>query len=57
MPFAERPGAGEHPAVEQEKLSTTLLISGFVRNESTLTADFAAGAGAEQVMPKYGELL
>jgi AcrR family transcriptional regulator len=45
------------PLSEQEKLSTTLLISGFVRNESTLTADFAAGAGAEQVMPKYGELL
>jgi AcrR family transcriptional regulator len=47
------------PLSEQEKLSTILLISGFVRNESTLTADFAAGAGAggDQVMPKYGELL
>ncbi|MDX6244293.1 MAG: hypothetical protein QOE76_2016 [Frankiales bacterium] len=47
------------PLSEQEKLSSTLLISGFVRNESTLTADFArgAGAGGEQVMPKYGELL
>jgi AcrR family transcriptional regulator len=45
------------PLSEQEKLSTTLLISGFVRNESTLTADLAAGAGGEQVMPRYGELL
>ena len=45
------------PLSEQEKLSTVLLISGFVRNESTLTADLAAGAGTtgDQVMPKYGD--
>jgi AcrR family transcriptional regulator len=44
---------------EQDKLSTVLLISGFVRNDATLTADFAAGAGAggEQVMPGYGSVL
>ena len=35
----------ETPLSEQQKLSTVLLISGFVRNESTLTADFAAAAG------------
>ena len=34
-----------------------LLISGFVRNEATLTADLAAGAAGEQVMPKYGAML
>ena len=45
------------PLSEQEKLSTTLLISGFVRNESTLTADLAAGAAGEQVMPGYGTML
>lgn len=39
---------------EQQKLSSVLLISGFVRNVSTLTADLAAGAGGEQVMPGYG---
>jgi hypothetical protein len=45
------------PLTEQEKLSTVLLVSGFVRNEATLTADFAAAAGGEQVMPGYGRLL
>jgi AcrR family transcriptional regulator len=47
------------PLSEQEKLSTALLISGFVRNESTLSADLAAGAGTagDQVMPKYGDML
>ncbi len=44
---------------EQDKLSTVLLISGFVRNDATLTADFAAAAqaGGEQVMPGYGSVL
>jgi AcrR family transcriptional regulator len=45
------------PLTEQQKLSTTLLISGFVRNEATLTADLRAASGGEQVMPKYGEML
>jgi AcrR family transcriptional regulator len=42
---------------EQDKLSSVLLLSGFVRNEATLTADFAAASGREQVMPGYGTLL
>jgi AcrR family transcriptional regulator len=45
------------PLSEQEKLSTVLLISGFVRNEATLTADIAASAGGEAVMPGYGTML
>jgi AcrR family transcriptional regulator len=31
---------------EQQKLSSVLLLSGFVRNEATLTADLAAASGA-----------
>ena len=45
---------------EQEKLSSILLLSGYVRNEATLMADIAAAAaaaGKEQVMPGYGALL
>jgi AcrR family transcriptional regulator len=42
---------------EQEKLSSVLVLAGFVRNEATLTADFAAASGGEQVMPGYGALL
>ena len=44
---------------EQDKLSCVLLLSGFVRNDATLTADFAAAAAAdgELVMPGYGTLL
>jgi AcrR family transcriptional regulator len=45
------------PLTEQEKLSTVLLLSGFVRNEATLTADLAAGSAGEQVMPGYGTML
>jgi AcrR family transcriptional regulator len=50
------------PLSEQEKLSTVLLVSGFVRNEATLSLDLAAGAaaaGAEsgQVMPTYARML
>jgi AcrR family transcriptional regulator len=45
------------PLPEQEKLSTVLLLSGFVRNEATLNADFAAAAAGEQVMPRYGQML
>ncbi len=45
------------PLSENQKLSAVLLVSGFVRNEATLTADFAAASGGEQVMPGYGTLL
>ncbi|HEY2317063.1 MAG TPA: TetR/AcrR family transcriptional regulator [Solirubrobacteraceae bacterium] len=45
------------PLTEQEKLSSVLLVSGFVRNEATLNADFAAAAGGRQLMPGYGRLL
>jgi AcrR family transcriptional regulator len=48
---------GATPLSEQEKLSTVLLLSGFVRNDSTLIADLTAGAGGEMVMPGYGEML
>ncbi len=44
------------PLLEEQKLSTVLLVSGFVRNEATLTADFAAAA-AEGATPRYGALL
>jgi AcrR family transcriptional regulator len=45
---------------EQDKLSCVLLISGFVRNDATLTADFAeraAQTGGGQAMPGYGRML
>lgn len=54
------------PLSEQQKLSCILLVSGFVRNDATLTADFAAGAGAgaatgtsgaDEAMPGYGAVL
>jgi AcrR family transcriptional regulator len=50
------------PLSEQEKLSTVLLLSGFVRNEATLNLDLAAGAaaagaGGGQVMPTYARML
>ena len=32
------------PLSEDQKLSSVLLLSGFVRNEATLTADFAAAS-------------
>ena len=44
-------------ATEADKLSTVLLLSGFVRNVATLSADFAAGAGGEAVMPGYGAIV
>ena len=43
------------PLSEQEKLSCILLVSGFVRNDATLTADLAVGA--DPVMPGYGTVL
>jgi AcrR family transcriptional regulator len=42
---------------EQEKLSTVLLVSGFVRNDVTLGLDFAEASGGEPQMPGYGRLL
>jgi AcrR family transcriptional regulator len=45
------------PLSEQEKVSTVLLISGFVRSEATLTADIAAASAGQRVMPGYGTLL
>ncbi len=47
----------ETPLSEQQKLSTVLLVSGFVRNDVTLDLDLAAGAGGEQVMPTYARML
>ena len=45
------------PLSEQHKLSTVLLVSGFVRNDVTLDLDLAAGAGDQQVMPTYARML
>lgn len=45
------------PLSEQEKLSTVLLLSGFVRNEATLTADIAAASAGGWPPPSYGSLL
>jgi AcrR family transcriptional regulator len=47
---------------EGEKLSSMLLLSGFVRNEATLSADLtaaalAAGVTTPDVMPRYSRLL
>jgi AcrR family transcriptional regulator len=50
----------ETPLSEQQKLSTVLLVSGFVRNDATLNLDLAAGAagaGGGQVMPMYARML
>jgi AcrR family transcriptional regulator len=45
------------PLAEADKASTVLLLSGFVRNVATLSADFAAGSASEAVMPSYGRVL
>jgi AcrR family transcriptional regulator len=45
------------PLTEQEKLSSVLLVSGFVRNDVTLALDFAAASGGAPQMPGYGQLL
>ena len=39
---------------EQQKLSAVLLVSGFVRNQATLTDDIAAGSGGEPEIPGLG---
>jgi AcrR family transcriptional regulator len=47
----------ETPLSEAQKLSAVLLVSGFVRNEATLTEDLAAGSagtGGGAEMPGYG---
>ncbi|MGO9899672.1 MAG: TetR/AcrR family transcriptional regulator [Solirubrobacteraceae bacterium] len=45
------------PLSEPEKLSTLLLISGFVRNAATLTADLSAAQRADAPSPTYGTIL
>jgi len=45
------------PLSEPEKLSTLLLISGFVRNAATLTADISAAHRADATSPTYGTIL
>lgn len=45
------------PLSEPEKVSTLLLISGFVRNSATLTADVAAARRAGVKLPSYGSIL
>jgi AcrR family transcriptional regulator len=45
------------PLSEPEKLSTLLLISGFVRNAATLTADISATHRADATSPTYGTIL
>jgi AcrR family transcriptional regulator len=42
---------------EQQKLSAVLLLSGFVRNEATLTADLMAASAGGNVMPGYGAMV
>lgn len=42
---------------EQQKLSTLLLVSGFVRNSATLTADLQAGAEHRPANLTYGRIL
>jgi AcrR family transcriptional regulator len=42
---------------EQEKLSSVLLITGFVRNEATLTADFSAASAGHDATLTYGAIL
>ncbi len=45
------------PLAEQDKLSSVILISGFVRSDATFTADFAAAAGGDPATPGYGAML
>lgn len=45
------------PLSEPEKLSTLLLITGFVRNEATLSADIAAARQAGAPSLTYGAIL
>jgi AcrR family transcriptional regulator len=49
------------PLTETEKMSVILLVSGYARNEASVTADldetFLAGATPQQAMSRYGRLL
>ncbi len=45
------------PLTEQEKLSSVILLSGFVRSDATLTADFAAAGSGDPATPGYGAML
>jgi AcrR family transcriptional regulator len=45
------------PLSEQQKLSSVLLLSGYVRSTATLVADLHAGAAGEAVMPGYGAMM
>jgi AcrR family transcriptional regulator len=49
------------PLSEVEKMSIILLVSGYVRNEATLSADldasFLAGSSPQAAMTRYGSLL
>lgn len=42
---------------EEEKLSSLLLVSGFVRNDATLMLDIGSANPDADVMPSYGRLL
>jgi AcrR family transcriptional regulator len=42
---------------EGEKMSVILLVSGYVRNEATLSADLAAASGEQQIMPTWSQQL
>jgi AcrR family transcriptional regulator len=42
---------------EEEKLSSLLLVSGFVRNDATLMLDIGSAHPDAEVMPSYGRLL
>jgi AcrR family transcriptional regulator len=49
------------PLSETEKMSVILLVSGYARNEASVTADldetFLAGATPQEAMSRYGRLL
>jgi AcrR family transcriptional regulator len=49
------------PLSETEKMSVILLVSGYARNEASVTADldetFLSGATPQQAMSRYGRLL
>lgn len=51
----------ETPLTETEKMSVILLVSGYARNEASVSADldetFLAGATPQQAMSRYGRLL
>jgi hypothetical protein len=46
---------GRTGLTEAEKLSVMLLLSGYVRNEAALTADF--GTAGQEIMPTWGRQL